>query len=50
MACPELLKCYAFDAQTQRRCLEALERGCELFRQAVQSFNRSITRDPIQSR
>lgn len=39
---PELLKRYAVDAQSQQRCLEALQKGCELFGRAVQSFNRAI--------
>lgn len=39
---PELLKRYAVDAETQQRCLEALQKGCELFGRAIQSFNRSI--------
>ena len=38
---PEALKRYARDAGTQKRCLEALERGCELFARAIQSFNRA---------
>ena len=38
---PEALKRYASDGETQRRCLEALERGCELFARAIQSFNRA---------
>ncbi len=46
---PELLKRYAVDAQSQRRCLEALEKGCELFGHAIQSFNRAITPDTIQT-
>jgi len=39
---PELLRRYAVDAETQKRCVEALERGCELFSRAIQSFNRSL--------
>jgi len=39
---PEALKRYVLDAETQRRCVEALKRGCELFARAIQSFNRSI--------
>ena len=39
---PEALKRYALDGETQRRSLEALERGCELFARAIQSFNRTI--------
>ncbi len=38
---PEALKRYALDAETQRRCIEALDRGCELFAQAIESFNRA---------
>jgi hypothetical protein len=38
---PEALKRYALDAATQARCLDALERGCELFARAIQSFNRA---------
>ena len=38
---PEALKRYAVDGETQRRCVEALERGCELFARAIQSFNRA---------
>jgi len=45
---PELLKRYAVDAQSQRRCLEALQQGCELFARATQSFNWSISPDTIQ--
>lgn len=39
---PELLSRYAVDAETQERCLEALKRGCGLFSQAIQSFNRRL--------
>jgi hypothetical protein len=39
---PELLKRYAVDGETQQRCFEALQKGCELFGRAIQSFNRSI--------
>ena len=39
---PELLRRYAVDAETQQRCVEALQRGCELFSRAIQSFNRSL--------
>jgi len=46
---PELLKRYAVDAQSQQRCLEALEKGCELFGRAIQSFNRATTPDTIQT-
>lgn len=38
---PEALRRYALDAETQRRCLEALQRGCEFFARAIQSFNRT---------
>ena len=40
---PELLSRYALDAETQQRCLEALQKGCELFGRAIQSFNRAIS-------
>ncbi len=46
---PELLKRYAVDAESQQRCLEALDKGCELFGRAIQSFNRSIASDTIQN-
>ena len=39
---PEILKRYATDARTQKKCLEALKRGCELFGKAIQSFNQSL--------
>jgi bacterioferritin (cytochrome b1) len=39
---PELLRRYAVDAETQQRCVEALQKGCELFSRAIQSFNRSM--------
>jgi len=39
---PEILRLYATDGKTQERCLEALQKGCELFGRAIQSFNRSI--------
>jgi hypothetical protein len=39
---PEILRRYATNAQIQKRCLEALERGCELFGKALQSFNQSL--------
>lgn len=38
----EILKRYATDGTTQQKCLEALEKGCELFGRAIQSFNRSM--------
>ena len=46
---PELLKRYAVDAKSQQRCLEALEKGCELFGRAIQSFNRATTPGTIQT-
>lgn len=39
---PEILRRYATDAKTQKKCLEALKRGCELFGKAIQSFNKSL--------
>jgi hypothetical protein len=39
---PELLRRYAVDAETQRRCVTALTTGCDLFSRAIQSFNRSL--------
>ena len=42
---PELLKRYATDSQTQKRCLEALKKGCELFSRAIQAFNQSLPVD-----
>jgi hypothetical protein len=39
---PEILRRYAKDAVSQRKALEALERGCELFGRAIQSFNKSL--------
>ena len=39
---PEILKRYATDAGSQQKCLEALQKGCELFGRAIQSFNRSM--------
>ena len=38
---PEALKRYALDGALQEKCLKALERGCDLFARAIQSFNRS---------
>ena len=38
---PEALRRYARDGKTQMRCLEALQKGCELFARAIQSFNRA---------
>ena len=39
---PEILRRYATDAKTQKKCLEALKRGCELFAKAIQSFNQNL--------
>lgn len=39
---PEILRRYATGGETQKRCLEALEKGCDLFARAIQSFNRSM--------
>jgi len=39
---PEILKRYATDAESQRKCLGALQTGCELFGRAIQSFNQSM--------
>jgi bacterioferritin (cytochrome b1) len=39
---PEILRRYASDGATQRKCLQALQKGCELFGKAIQSFNRSM--------
>lgn len=39
---PEILRRYATDGETQKRCLEALKIGCELFGKAIQSFNQSL--------
>jgi hypothetical protein len=39
---PEILRRYATDAASQRKALEALKQGCELFGRAIQSFNRSL--------
>ena len=39
---PEILTRYASDGATQQKCLEALQKGCELFGRAIQSFNRSM--------
>lgn len=40
---PEILRRYATDAETQQKCLAALQKGCELFGRAIQSFNRSMS-------
>ena len=39
---PEILRRYATDAKSQKKCLEALKTGCELFGKAIQSFNQSL--------
>lgn len=39
---PELLRRYAVDTDTQQKCAAALQKGCELFSRAIQSFNRSM--------
>jgi hypothetical protein len=39
---PEILRRYATVAESQRKSLEALKEGCELFGRAIQSFNRSM--------
>ena len=39
---PDILTRYASDGATQQKCLEALQKGCELFGKAIQSFNRSM--------
>jgi hypothetical protein len=39
---PEILRRYARDAESQRKALDALKKGCELFAGAIQSFNRSL--------
>jgi hypothetical protein len=39
---PEILRRYATDTESQRKCLDALQKGCELFGRAIQSFNRSM--------
>lgn len=38
---PEVLSRYAVDTDIQQRCRQALEKGCELFARAIQSFNRA---------
>jgi len=38
---PEALRRYALDAEMQRRCVEALRKGCELFARAIQGFNQA---------
>lgn len=40
---PEILRRYATDAEMQQKCLAALQKGCELFGRAIQSFNRSMS-------
>jgi pyrroloquinoline quinone (PQQ) biosynthesis protein C len=42
---PELLKRYATDPEMQKRCLEALKKGCDLFSRAIQAFNQSLPVD-----
>jgi len=39
---PEILRRYATHAELQQRCLDALNKGCELFGRAIQSFNQSM--------
>jgi hypothetical protein len=39
---PEILRRYATDGVTQEKCLAALQRGCELFGRAIESFNRTL--------
>jgi len=39
---PEILRRYATDTESQQKCLDALQKGCELFGRAIQSFNRSM--------
>lgn len=39
---PEILRRYATDGESQQKCLAALQRGCELFGRAIQSFNQSM--------
>ena len=39
---PEILRRYGTNAETQGRCLDALQKGCELFGRAIQSFNQSM--------
>jgi len=38
---PEALRRYARDGDIQQRCLAALEKGCQLFARAIQSFNQT---------
>ena len=38
---PEALRRYARDGDMQQRCLAALEKGCQLFARAIQSFNQT---------
>ena len=40
---PEILRRYATAAEMQQKCLAALQKGCELFGRAIQSFNRSMS-------
>jgi len=39
---PEILRRYGTDAELQQKCLAALRTGCELFGQAIESFNRTM--------
>ena len=39
---PEILRRYATDDETRRKCLAALQQGCELFGRAIRSFNQSL--------
>ena len=39
---PEILRRYATDGVIQEKCLTALQRGCELFGRAIESFNRTM--------
>jgi hypothetical protein len=40
---PEALRRYARDEGTQKRCMDALERGCRLFARAIETFNRAVS-------
>ncbi|MGH7830104.1 MAG: hypothetical protein ACREP8_07985 [Candidatus Binatia bacterium] len=40
---PEALRRYALDGDIQGRCLEALQKGCELFSRAIRSFNQTTS-------
>jgi hypothetical protein len=39
---PEILRRYATNVKTQKKCLEALKTGCDLFGKAIQSLNQSL--------